>query len=36
MTVLTVLLDGLPCGHIEQSTGGNLTFTYDEAYRSGS
>jgi serine/threonine-protein kinase HipA len=36
VTVLTVLLDGLPCGHIEQSSGGNLTFTYDEAYRRGS
>jgi len=31
---LSVHLDGVLCGTLAQNTSGNLTFTYDEAYRS--
>lgn len=31
---LMVSLDGVLCGHIEQSSSGNLSFHYDEQYRS--
>lgn len=33
---LVVYLDGILCGHIEQSSSGNLSFRYDEDYRSDS
>lgn len=32
---LHVYLDGELCGHLEQTSSGNLTFTYDDSYRAG-
>lgn len=32
---LLVYLDGILCGHLEQTSGGNLSFKYDDTYRSG-
>ncbi|RIQ37358.1 HipA domain-containing protein [Jiangella rhizosphaerae] len=32
---LIVYLDGVRCGVLRQSSGGNLTFDYDDAYRAG-
>lgn len=32
---LLVYLDGTLCGHLEQTSGGTLTFKYDDSYRSG-